>query len=152
MLTANVTNIQILRSYANTAPTSLLDGQLAYSYVSNTLFIGSNTYGVVAITDQTTANIARQASANTIYTQGVDAGQNAAISIIQGVDATQNSWISSNVSYIAGVDATQNTNITAVNQFSQSVYTYAQSVYNNYAYPAYNNSRSEEHTSELQSH
>lgn len=37
------TTIQILRSYANTSPTSLNDGELAFSFVSNTLFIGSNT-------------------------------------------------------------------------------------------------------------
>lgn len=40
------TTIQILRSYANTQPTSLSDGELAYSFVSNTLFIGDNTNGV----------------------------------------------------------------------------------------------------------
>lgn len=40
------TTIQILRSYANTSPTSLSDGELAYSFVSNTLFIGDNTGGV----------------------------------------------------------------------------------------------------------
>ena len=39
---ANTSNLQILRSYANSSPTHLLDGQLAYSFVSNTLFIGSN--------------------------------------------------------------------------------------------------------------
>ena len=38
-LTTNTT-IQILRSYANTAPVSLNDGELAYSFLSNTLFIG----------------------------------------------------------------------------------------------------------------
>ena len=40
------TTIQILRSYANTAPASLADGELAYSYLSNTLFIGSTTLNV----------------------------------------------------------------------------------------------------------
>ena len=34
-------NLHILRSYANTAPPQLLDGQLAYSFASNTLFIGN---------------------------------------------------------------------------------------------------------------
>ena len=86
---------------------------------------------------------ANSAQANTIVTQGVDAGQNAAISIIQGVDNTQNTWISSNVAYfqgientqntwissnvayIAGVDAGQNTTITAVNNFAQGAYNQA---------------------------
>ena len=44
-LTTNTT-IQILRSYANTAPVSLNDGELAYSFVSNTLFIGDQQGGV----------------------------------------------------------------------------------------------------------
>ena len=43
------TTIQILRSYANTAPTTLDDGELAYSFVSNTLFIGSKTGDIVEI-------------------------------------------------------------------------------------------------------
>lgn len=40
------TTIQILRSYANIAPTGLADGELAYSFLSNTLFIGSTTLNV----------------------------------------------------------------------------------------------------------
>ena len=40
------TVIQILRSYANTQPVSLNDGELAYSFVSNTLFIGDQNGGV----------------------------------------------------------------------------------------------------------
>jgi hypothetical protein len=40
------TTIQILRSYANTAPGNLADGELAFSFLSNTLFIGSTTLNV----------------------------------------------------------------------------------------------------------
>ena len=43
------TTIQILRSYANTTPPSLHDGELAYSFVSNTLFIGDNTNDIIPI-------------------------------------------------------------------------------------------------------
>lgn len=43
------TTIQILRSYANTTPSALEDGELAYSFVSNTLFIGSNAGQIVEI-------------------------------------------------------------------------------------------------------
>ena len=43
------TSIQILRSYANTAPSSLADGELAYSFLSNTLFIGNTTNHVIPI-------------------------------------------------------------------------------------------------------
>ena len=42
-------NLHILRSYANTAPPQLLDGQLAYSFVANTLYIGNSANGVIAI-------------------------------------------------------------------------------------------------------
>ena len=43
------TIIQILRSYSNTSPTALSDGELAYSFVSNTLFIGERTGKIVPI-------------------------------------------------------------------------------------------------------
>ncbi len=43
------TVIQILRSYANTRPTTLDDGELAYSFVSNTLFIGTQNSQIVEI-------------------------------------------------------------------------------------------------------
>jgi hypothetical protein len=43
------TTIQILRSYANTAPDTLADGELAYSFKSNTLFIGNTTNHVIPI-------------------------------------------------------------------------------------------------------
>jgi hypothetical protein len=43
------TVIQILRSYANTRPTSLDDGELAYSFASNTLFIGTSNNQIVQI-------------------------------------------------------------------------------------------------------
>ena len=80
---SNISTIQILRSYANSAPDTLADGQLAYSFVSNTLFIGSNT-GVISIGDPSTASIARSAQSNTIYTQGVDTTQNTAITSTDG--------------------------------------------------------------------
>ena len=43
------TTIQILRSYANTAPTTLDDGELAYSFRSNTLFIGDQYGDIIEI-------------------------------------------------------------------------------------------------------
>ena len=91
----------------------------------------SNAYSVAAFA---TAN---SAQANTIITQGVDAGQNSAISIIQGVDLGQNTLIASaqantvylqgalitanansamnmaNISYIMGIETTQNTLISS---------------------------------------
>jgi hypothetical protein len=43
------TTIQILRSYANTTPTTLNDGEMAYSFVSNTMFIGDKDGRVIAV-------------------------------------------------------------------------------------------------------
>ena len=43
------TTIQILRSYVNDQPPSLHDGELAYSFTSNTLYIGDNTNDIIPI-------------------------------------------------------------------------------------------------------
>lgn len=43
------TVIQILRSYVNERPADLEDGELAYSFVSNTLFIGTQYEQIVEI-------------------------------------------------------------------------------------------------------
>lgn len=43
------TVIQLLRSYANSAPLTLNDGEPAYSFVSRKLFIGNNTTGILTI-------------------------------------------------------------------------------------------------------
>jgi hypothetical protein len=43
------TTIQILRSYANTRPSDLADGELAYSFASNTLFIGDQYGDIIQI-------------------------------------------------------------------------------------------------------
>jgi hypothetical protein len=67
--TSNISTIQILRSYSNSAPLTLDDGQLAYSFVSNTLFIGSNT-GVKIIGDPSTA-VKSQAAYNQANTATV---------------------------------------------------------------------------------
>ncbi|NBP55060.1 hypothetical protein EBU71_00680 [bacterium] len=56
------TTIQILRSYANTRPSALDDGELAYSFVSNTFFIGDRTGQIITIGGLTTTENA----ANTV--------------------------------------------------------------------------------------
>jgi hypothetical protein len=43
------TSIQILRSYANTRPQTLNDGELAYSFVANTLYIGDRDDKIISI-------------------------------------------------------------------------------------------------------
>jgi hypothetical protein len=64
------TIIQIKRSQANT-PANLAYGELAYSFATNTLYIGANTGTPISVTDQATANIAREAysQANAAYSQ-----------------------------------------------------------------------------------
>ena len=66
---SNITTIQILRSYSNTTPTTLDDGQLAYSFVSNTLFIGSNT-GIKVVSNPPT-DVRSQAAYNQANTATV---------------------------------------------------------------------------------
>jgi hypothetical protein len=64
------TLVQIKRSYSNTAPQELYDGELAYSFLSNTLFIGNSSNSVVNIGGQYVFDAIDQASstgaANTI--------------------------------------------------------------------------------------
>lgn len=43
------TAIQILRSYANTAPSTLNDGELAFSFTANALYIGDNSNNIILI-------------------------------------------------------------------------------------------------------
>ena len=43
------TVIQILRSYTTPTPATLQDGEIAYSFVSNTLFIGTNDDKIIEI-------------------------------------------------------------------------------------------------------
>jgi hypothetical protein len=82
------TTIQILRSYANTAPTILSDGELAYSFLSNTFFIGSqNTeivkvggYYYVKIIDDATSNL----SANTLVLRDEQGTANVILNFVDG--------------------------------------------------------------------
>ena len=80
---ANTANIQILRSYGTATPSKLLDGQLAYSFVSNTLFIGSNNK-VISIGDPSTKGVAQsaylQANTGTVLAQaGYDTANSAQV-------------------------------------------------------------------------
>ena len=65
------TTIQIKRSATTNTPNTLAPGELAYSYPAKTLYIGDANTGVIPITDQLTANIARQAytQANNAYAE-----------------------------------------------------------------------------------
>jgi len=57
------TLVQIKRSTTNTAPATLDEGELAYSYVSNTLFIGDTANGVMNIGGQYYTDLMDNASA-----------------------------------------------------------------------------------------
>jgi len=70
------TAIQILRSYSNVAPTTLADGELAYSFVANALYIGSNTGQIILIGGQAFANnIVVANAAISVETLNADGGE-----------------------------------------------------------------------------
>ena len=62
------TRIQIKRSLVTNTPTSLSPGELAYSYASNTLFIGTTGGGPIAIAGTSIADIGAATAANTAST------------------------------------------------------------------------------------
>jgi|TARA_R110000868_G_scaffold244019_1_gene500130 hypothetical protein len=82
------TVIQILRSYANTAPLTLADGELAYSFVSNTFFIGNNNNGIIKVGGQYYVNILENATrnntANTLVLRDTNGSANVYIDLIDG--------------------------------------------------------------------
>ena len=73
------THIQILRSYANTAPPHLLDGEQAYSFVSNTLFVGDSTGEIYRIGGQYYTNIIELANSDSTPNTLVLRDENGAI-------------------------------------------------------------------------
>jgi hypothetical protein len=82
------TIIQILRSYANTAPQTLQDGELAYSFVSNTMFIGNNTNDVIRIGGEyytsTIDNATANDTPNTIVLRDENGVTNVIVALIDG--------------------------------------------------------------------
>ena len=57
------TLVQIKRSSSNVSPTTLLEGELAYSFLSNTLFIGTSSGAAINIGGQYYATLIDQATA-----------------------------------------------------------------------------------------
>jgi hypothetical protein len=82
------TVIQILRSYANTTPTVLLDGELAYSFVSNTAFIGDRDNKIIAIGGEyytkIVDNATREDIANTIVLRDENGAANLILDFVDG--------------------------------------------------------------------
>jgi hypothetical protein len=72
------TSIQILRSYANTRPTALSDGELAYSFLANTFYIGDRDGQIIRIGGLTTT----ETIANTVVLR--DAGGDIKIPTLDG--------------------------------------------------------------------
>jgi hypothetical protein len=101
--TNNVTIIQGVDVWQNTQITSARTLAQAAFDTANNVSGGTAQDGFARI-------VANTAAANTIYTQGVDVGQNTRMSIIEGVDSGQNT----RMSIIEGVDVTQNNRISTL--------------------------------------
>jgi hypothetical protein len=78
------TNVLIKRSLTTGKPSSLLQGELAYSYLSNTIFIGSPSgNGVVNVGGQYYTSMAEQSKADIVVLQGVNTTQNSRLSTVE---------------------------------------------------------------------
>jgi hypothetical protein len=86
------THIQILRSRSKSKPTSLVDGEMAYSFVSNTLFIGdyigANNNTVIKIGGEYYTNIIDTATyddtANTLVLRDANGVSNVILTMVDG--------------------------------------------------------------------
>lgn len=74
------TSIQILRSYVTPVPPELADGELAYSFLSNTMFIGDNAGHIIKIG----APISTENQANTIVLRDESGAINVVVSTVDG--------------------------------------------------------------------
>lgn len=87
MSTQNTT-IQILRAYANNTPSVLYDGELAYSFVSNTMFIGDHSNGIIKIGGEYYVKIVddatRERTANTLVFRDESGSANLILDLIDG--------------------------------------------------------------------
>ena len=81
---------------------------------AQTPFIASGATGILV----SAYDAANTASANTIYTQGVDVTQNTNISIVQGGLNTANA----NITLLFAIDTAQNTNITSATTLAQAAF------------------------------
>lgn len=82
------TSIQILRSYVTDVPPTLADGEIAYSFTSNTMFIGDRDgeviniggFHYISVLDSATT----QSVANTLVLRDENGSINATISLVDG--------------------------------------------------------------------
>lgn len=82
------TVIQILRSYTTNTPPSLNDGELAYSFVSNTMFIGNSSNNVTKIGGEIYTTAIDSATAvntpNTLILRDSNGTINVTVALIDG--------------------------------------------------------------------
>lgn len=78
---ANNQTIQILRSYANSTPLTLEDGEQAYSFVSKKLFIGNNTNKVITTGGQYYTDIIDAANSQNIPSTLVKRSANGSVDL-----------------------------------------------------------------------
>ena len=70
------TTLQILRSYANTTPAILSDGELAYSFTANALYIGDNANNIILIGGpKLIENVSAQTAYVSYQTLNADGGE-----------------------------------------------------------------------------
>lgn len=112
---------QILRSYSNTAPAFLEDGQLAYSFVSNTLYIGKSVNGVNSVVEIIDSDIARDLQI--VFNAANNAQNTATLASVNTVTLkVEVDAVEANVDYLFGIQTTQNNSITFASNKANSAY------------------------------
>jgi hypothetical protein len=134
-MSSNTVNVQILRSYSTAQPTNLLDGQLAYSFASNTLFIGSNGNHVITVGGLTplsgivssynTANLA-YAQANAAFNTANNSGSGVANSAYNTANAA---FIQANLAFAQANTGGQSNTTNAAFNVANLAYTQANAAF-----------------------
>ena len=112
---------QILRSYSNTAPSFLEDGQLAYSFVANTLYIGKSVDGVNSVVQIIDSDITKDLQ--TVFNAANNAQNTATLASVNTVTLkVEVDAVEANVDYLFGIQTTQNNSITYASNKANSAY------------------------------
>lgn len=112
---------QILRSYSNTAPSFLEDGQLAYSFVANTLYIGKSVGGVNSVVQIIDSDITKDLQI--VFNAANNAQNTATLASVNTITLkTEVDAVEANVDYLFGIQTTQNNSITYASNKANSAY------------------------------
>jgi hypothetical protein len=112
---------QILRSYSNTAPSFLEDGQLAYSFVANTLYIGKSVGGVNSVVQIIDSDITKDLQI--VFNAANNAQNTATLASVNTVTLkVEVDAVEANVDYLFGIQTTQNNRITFASNKANSAY------------------------------